>query len=355
MMVRRSALGAACARGIVGVLLLILGSCSPSGDAEVASASADGVPAFEPDPTWPKLPADWTWGEVLGVSADARDHVWLTTLGRVAEFDPSGAFVQQWSARGESNQWTVIHGLFLDHKGYVWTGARDEHQILKFTRDGKLVLTIGRMGATGGSSDAELLGRPSEIYVSPETNELFVADGYTNRRVVVYDAETGRYLRHWGAYGKRPEDVARVRRSDDDASAPPHFSVVHGITGSRDGLIYVGDRQNNRIQVFDRSGKYVAERIIRPGSGAAFSVALSHDPQQQFVFVADGTEHKVWILRRSDLAVVGALGGEGSAPGQLGITHNLTTDSRGHLYVAEAVPGLRAQKFTFKGIVPAAR
>jgi DNA-binding beta-propeller fold protein YncE len=351
--VRRPRERRVCAGIVLPVLLTVVGSCaSPPEETSTLSIHA-GVPAFEVDPSWPALPAGWTWGEVLGVSADANDHVWLTTLGRVAEFDAHGAFVQEWSARGESGQWSVIHGLFIDHNGYVWTGARDEHQILKFTRDGKLVLTIGRLSATGGSNDPALLGRPSEIYVSPDSNEVFVADGYTNRRVVVFDAATGLYLRHWGAYGKRPEDIGRVRRADDDATAAPQFTVVHGITGSRDGLIYVGDRQNNRIQVFDRSGKYVAERIIRPGSGAAFSVVLSHDPQQQFVFVADGTEHKVWILRRADLAVVGQLGSEGSGPGQLGITHNLATDSRGHLYVAEAVPGLRAQKFTFKGVVSA--
>ena len=339
------------------VLLAVLGSCAPavdSGEApdpEVAADVVDGVPVFEVDPSWPPLPDDWTWGQVLGINADAQDHVWLTTGGRVAEFDPEGNPVQVWSARDEEGAWTVIHGLFVDHNDYVWTNAREQHLILKFTRDGQLVLTIGTLDETGGSNDPNLLGRPAELYVAPETNELFVVDGYSNRRVIVFDAETGEYLRHWGAYGEPPDDEARNRFSDDDPSPAPQFAVVHGITGSSNGLIYVADRTNSRIQVFQQNGEYVMERIIRPGTGAAFSVALSHDPEQRFVYATDGTQHRFWILRRSDLEVLGQFAGEGSEPGQLGRPHNLTTDSRGNIYVAEAEPGRRAQKFAFKNVV----
>ena len=317
------------------------------GSATGSTPFIDEIPVFEVDPQWPQLPADWKWGEALGVAVDHEQHLWLTTNGRVGEFDRDGKFLRSWDGRGAQHEWSVIHGIFIDARGFVWLGARDEHQILKYTRDGQLVLTIGRRAETGGSNVAHLLGRPSEMYVTPDTNEVFVADGYVNRRVVVYDADTGRYLRHWGAYGKPPEDVPRTKRADDDVSAPPHFSVVHGITGSRDGLIYVGDRQNNRIQVFKRDGTYLREQVIRPGSGAAFAVALSPDPDQRFLYVADGTEHKVWILRRHDLHVVGAIGSEGNAPGQFGIPHNVATDAQGNLYVTEAIPG-RAQKFTRK-------
>jgi streptogramin lyase len=315
----------------------------------VAVSEPDGVPGFEPDPSWPTLPADWTWGQVLGVSVDARDHVWLTGRGEVMEFDPSGALLRQWSARGEDDQWTVIHGLFVDHHGFVWTNAREQHQILKFTGDGALVFTIGRLDETGGSNDRALLGRPSDMWVAPDTNEVFVVDGYTNRRVVVFDSATGEYRRHWGAYGRPPDDEARARPSEEAPTPAPQFHTVHGITGSRDGRLYVADRTNSRIQVFERDGTFVAERVIRPGSGAAFSVALSHDPGQAHIYVADGTEHRIWILRRSDLAVVGEFAREGRGPGELGRPHNLATDSRGHLYVTEADPGMRVQKFTFLG------
>lgn len=327
------------------------GACGspPDTTAQAAPEAVVEVPRFEPDPSWPALPSDWTWGQVLGINVDGRGHTWLTTRGEVAEFDPGGALVQTWSARGDNDQWTVIHGLFVDHNDFVWTNAREQHQALKFTRDGQLVLTIGTLNETGGSHDPDLLGRPSDMWVAPDTNELFIVDGYTNRRVVVFDAGTGRYLRHWGAYGREPNDEARARPSEEDATPAPQFQTVHGITGSRDGHIYVADRTNSRIQVFDRDGRYLAERIIRPGSGAAFSVALSPDPDQAFVYVADGTEHKIWILRRDDLEVVGEFAREGSGTGELGRPHNLATDADGNLYVAEADPGMRAQKFALTG------
>jgi DNA-binding beta-propeller fold protein YncE len=331
---------------VAALVLTFVTACAERPSSDVATSEGE-VPVFEVDPKWPALPPAWTWGEALGVAVDGSHHVWLTTEGRVGEFDRDGKFLRSWNAQGPNREWTVIHGLFIDARGFVWVGARDEHQILKFTREGQLVLTIGRRGETGGSNVEELLGRPSEVYVTPDTNEVFVADGYVNRRVIVFDGDTGRYLRHWGAYGKTPEDVPRTRRADDDASAPAQFSVVHGITGSRDGLIYVGDRTNNRIQMFRRDGTFVREQTIRPGSGAAFAVALSADRDQRFVYVADGTDHKVWILRRADLHVLGAIGTEGNAPGQFGVPHNLATDAHGNLYVTEAIPG-RAQKFVPK-------
>ena len=340
------------------VVLLALLGCGPApeaGEALEAAAAPDftnGVPSFEADMGWPaSMPEGFEWGQVLGINADAQGHVWVTTRGQVAEFDPEGNPVQVWSARGPEGQWSVIHGLFVDHNDFVWSNAREQHQILKFTRDGELVMTIGTLDETGGSNDPNLLGRPAELYVEPTTNELFVVDGYSNRRVIVYDAETGEYLRHWGAYGEVPDDEARNRLSEDDPTPALQFAVVHGITGSHDGLIYVGDRTNSRVQVFRHDGEYVTERVIREGNGAAFSVALSHDPEQTFLYVADGTEHRIWILRRETMEVVGQFAREGSGPGELGRPHNLTADSRGNIYVAEADPGMRGQKFEFKGLV----
>jgi DNA-binding beta-propeller fold protein YncE len=237
----------------------------------------------------------------------------------------------------------------VDHNDFVWTTARDQHQVLKFTRDGTHVLTIGKFGEANGSNDTETMGRPAEIYVDPETNELFVADGYTHRRVVVFDAATGAYLRHWGAYGRVPDDGERERPVDGEFAAVSQLNVPHGITGSRDGLIYVADRTNSRIQVFRRNGEFVEEAFTRRGTGGAFSVALSRDPEQSWVFVTDGTQHRVWILRRSDMEVVGQFSQEGSGPGELGRPHNITTDSRGNVYVSEGQPGRRAQKFVPTG------
>jgi sugar lactone lactonase YvrE len=165
----------------------------------------------------------------------------------------------------------------------------------------------------------------------------------------VFDAATGAYLRHWGAYGRVPDDGERERPVDGEFAAVSQLNVPHGIAGSRDGLIYVADRTNSRIQVFRRNGEFVEEAFTRRGTGGAFSVALSRDPEQSWVFVTDGTQHRVWILRRSDMEVVGQFSQEGSGPGELGRPHNITTDSRGNVYVSEGQPGRRAQKFVPTG------
>ena len=352
-----------------------------------ASEQSMPVPSFKSDPAWFKLPADFKWGQVIGIFADSRGHVWTSSQGRIAEWDPSGRMVQSWDARGPDRKWSTIHGLFVDHNGFVWTNARESNLTVKFTRDGKPVLVIGKFDQTGGSNDTMLMGRPSEIWVDPADNEVFVADGYGNRRVIVFDGASGKYLRHWGAYGKRPEDPpptkggggggnAAAQANEPVPAAPPtQFRTPHGIVGSKDGLIYMSDRANNRIQVFRQNGEYVREKILRPrcgaqekatwtpkracGNEATFSVAFSPDPQQTYLYSADGGSHFITVLRRSDLEIVSEFGGSGVGPGQLGRPHNLTVDPQGNIFVAEAAglevkhpttgatvqAGFRAQKF----------
>jgi len=329
------------------------------------------------------LPPDFKWGQVIGIFADSRGHVWTSSQGRISEWDPNGKMVQSWDARGPDKKWSTIHGLFVDHNGFVWTNARESNLTAKFTRDGKPVLVIGKFDHTGGSNDPTLMGRPSEIWVDPADNEVFVADGYGNRRIIVFDGATGKYLRHWGAYGKRPEDPpqgaqgASGQRADETipAAPPAQFRTPHGIAGSRDGLIYLSDRANNRIQVFRQNGEFVREKILRPrcgaqekatwtpkrpcGNEATFSVGFSPDAAQTYIYSADGGSHVITILRRSDLEIVGEFGGPGVAPGQLGRPHNLSVDPSGNIFVAEAAgpevkhpetgatvqAGFRAQKF----------
>jgi DNA-binding beta-propeller fold protein YncE len=339
-----------------------------------------GIPIFEPDPRWPVLPKDFTWGQVIGIFADARGHVWTSSRSRISEWDGQGALVQSWDARGPDGNWSTIHGLFVDHHGFVWTNARESNLTVKFTRTGQVALVIGQFNQTGGSNDTTLMGRPSDIWVDAADNEVFVADGYGNRRIIVFDGATGKYLRHWGAYGKRPEDpTAKPDPSLVPAAPPQQFSIPHGITGSKDGLIYLADRANNRIQVFRQNGEFVRETILRPrcgapeqaswapkrpcGTEAAFSIGFSHDAPQTYLYVADGGTHVITVLRRSDLEVVDEFGGPGVGPGQMGRPHNLTVDPAGNIYVGEAAgpkvrhpvtgaevdAGFRAQKFTFKG------
>ncbi len=173
------------------------------------AAALAGVPIFEPDPKWPILPPDWTWGQVIGIFADSRGHVWTSNRSRITEWDPQGKLVQSWDARGPDGNWSTIHGMFVDHNGFVWTNARESNLTVKFSRTGQVVLVIGKYNETGGSNDTTLMGRPAEIWVDAADNEVFVADGYGNRRIVVFDGATGKYLRHWGAYGKKPEDPPR--------------------------------------------------------------------------------------------------------------------------------------------------
>lgn len=349
-----------------------------------------GVPQFAADPKWPTRPDGFTWGQVIGIFADSKGHVWTSSRGRISEWDPQGTLVQSWDARGPDGKWNTIHGLFVDHNGFVWTNARESNLTVKFTRTGQVALVIGQFDKTGGSNDTSLMGRPSEIWVDPADNEVFVADGYGNRRVIVFDGATGKYLRHWGAYGKRPEDPlpqqgggggGAAQASEPVPAAPPsQLRVPHGIIGSRDGLIYVADRANNRIQVFRQNGEFVRERILRPrcgaqekatwtpkrpcGNEATFSLGFSHDGPQTYIYSADGGSHVINVIRRSDLEIVSEFAGPGVGVGQLGRPHNLAVDPSGNIYVSEAQgpevtdpatgqkreAGFRAQKFTFTGV-----
>jgi DNA-binding beta-propeller fold protein YncE len=369
--------------GLALLTLSFLGACAGADGGEASGDETSGgaavatltsIPTFEPDPAWPVLPPDFEWGQVIGIAADSRGQVWTSSRSTISEWDPEGNLVQSWSARGPDDAWQVIHGLFIDHNDFVWTNARESNLTLKFTRDGRHVLTIGRLDETGGSNDTSLMGRPAEIWVDPADNEVFVADGYGNRRVIVFDGETGAYLRHWGAYGEAPDDEYRP---DPMSQEPPQqLRTPHGIAGSRDGMIYVADRANNRIQVFRQDGTFVAEKILRPRCApdgepevpgcareAAFSLGFSHDQAQTYLYVADGGSHVIVVIRRSDLEKVAEFGGPGTGSGQLGRPHNLAVDPRGNIFVAEAAgpwivdsargdsvqAGFRAQRFALTG------
>lgn len=343
-----------------------------------APGSSDEPPVFRVDASWPQeLPNNWILGPITSVFVDARDHVWITHLPEtltpeeaaavqdppigeccvpapvVIELDPAGAVVQAWGDPATQDVSVFprnAHGLFVDHDEHVWIGTYRHHRVMKFTRSGEHLATLGEYDETGGSDDAVLLGGPAGVWVDPETNEVFVADGYRNRRVVVFDGETGEYIRHWGAYGEPPDDEAEYDYAARTAESPPppQFSTVHGLVGSADGLIYVADRRGNRIQVFRQDGAFVTEKTVAPltrASGSAFVVALSPDEEQRWLYLADGTNHKVWVLRRSELEIVGAFGRGGRQAGQFIRPHGMDVDSQGNIYVGEASTGRRVQKF----------
>ena len=269
----------------------------------------------------------------------------------VIEFDPNGEGVRSWGGPGEGFEWPQNeHGIHVDPQGHVWIGGNgpDDAHVLKFTGDGEFLLQIGRAGQSGGSNDTENLGRPAAIEVDQVDNEVYIADGYGNRRVIVFDSETGEYKRHWGAYGERPDDTA-LPPYDPEAEPTRHFrSPVHGVAIATDGLVYVADRTNNRLQVFQKDGRFVTEAFVRTetlGSGSASGVTLSEDTDQRWLFIPDGTNNVVWILDRASLGVVDYFGRLGKNAGQFYRLHNLAIDSRGNLYTTEVNVGQRLQKF----------
>ena len=357
----------------IAVLVAAVAALTAASTHQLVNAQG-AAPRFQVDASWPQeLPNNWIFGSITGVYVDARQHVWVTHLPEtlteeelglvqkpplgeccqaaptVVEFDPSGKVVGSF---GDGSQDVSLwprnpHGIFVDHNNFVWVGTHMHHRVMKFTREGKHVLTIGVMDKNAGSNDTTLLGGPAGIWVDPKTNDAFIADGYRNRRVIVFDAATGQYKRHWGAYGKPPDDT---QKPANDPNVPnTQFSTVHGIIGSNDGLIYVADRRGNRIQVFDLGGKFIREKIIAPNtraSGSAFAFSFSPDRAQTYIHMADGTNHKVWMLRRSDLEIVGSFGHGGRQVGQMLRPHGMSYDAKGNLYVGEASTGRRVQKFT---------
>ena len=345
----------------------------------VASVGAAGqtrpVPKFEVDPFWPKpLPNNWILGQVAGVAVDASGHIWIVHRPRsltereagavqspplseccvpapaVLEFDRDGNVVQAWGGPAKGRPWpNREHSIFVDLQGNVWIGGcQADYEVFKFSGTGKLLLAIGEAGKTGGSNDPRHLGLPAGIHVDPERNEVFVADGYRNRRIIVFDAGTGEYKRHWGAYGHRPDD-ANPGAYDPSAPPAPQFRTpVHGVRIAKDGLVYVADRVNNRIQVFQKDGTFVKESFVAKDTlamGSVWDLAFSEDEAQTFLYVPDGTNQKVWILTRADLRIVGSFGRGGRNAGFFGWVHSIAVDAQGNIYTGEVDIYKRLQKF----------
>ena len=370
---------------LAACLLVPLAAHAQSATAAVApgSPTADRLPVYEIDPTWPPtLPNDWILGDIRGLFVDDQDHLWVIHMPSsltpqeigaavkppiadccfpappVLELDAEGKVLRTWGGPGEGYTWyDQEHGIYIDHNNFVWTGTSNGMHVMKFTRDGKHVLTIGTPGVNKGSNDPDHLGGPANFYVEPKTNELFIADGYINKRVVVYDAATGKYKRHWGAYGKVPNDTEKYQYPVRVNDPPQQYSTLHGLVGSKDGLIYVSDRRGNRIQVFRQNGEFLMEKFVRPetgGSGSGFSLQFSRDPEQSILYLMDGTNQRVWMLRRKDLAILDRFGKPGRQAGEFIRAHMIAIDSKNRMYTGEAGNGRRMQRWILKGTRPAA-
>jgi DNA-binding beta-propeller fold protein YncE len=350
-------------------------------DTAVAQAqSGVDAPMFEVDPLWPQpLPNHWVLGTTIGVAVDSRDHVFIVhrpdsvSAGEapaangnadeccepappVLEFDPEGNFVNGWGGPGNGYEWFESnHGLAFDQNGNIWiggNGANDAH-ILQFTRNGRFLKQVGRSGMNNGSLDTENFWRVAKVFVDPLENEVYVADGYGNKRVAVIDAETGEFKRFWGAYGNEPDDADLGRY---DPSAPPaqqFRNPVHCAELSVDRLLYVCDRVNDRIQVFQPDGTFVDEIFIEKntlGAGSVWEIAFSRDQWQTYMYVADGVNERVHIIDRQNLDILTSFGDGGRQPGQFYGVHSIATDSRGNIFTTETFEGKRLQKFVYKGI-----
>jgi len=278
----------------------------------------------------------------------------------VLEFDQEGNLVGSWGGPGAGYEWPVSnHGITADSKGNVWIGGNDntDTQILKFTRTGKFVLQIGKHGVHNGSNDTENFWRAAKLFEDPEAAEVYIADGYGNRRVIVMDRETGKYKRHWGAYGAKPDDGASNAYVQGGAPAK-QFNTVHCANPSHDGFVYVCDRVNDRVQVFRKDGTFVKETFFDTDtlrSGSVWDMTFSRDPQQTYIYMANGVNQTIHVLLRSTLEVLTSFGDGGRQPGQFYGVHNLDTDSKGNLYATETYNGARVQRFLFKGLKPVAK
>ncbi len=367
------------------------------GNTKAAPESDVQVPVFEVDPLWPKpLPNHWIMGSTIGVTVDSRDHVFIvhrqgslnprTEVGAaqnpptgecclpappVLEFDPEGNLVGHFGGPGEGYDWpSSNHGITADPMDNLWIGGngRDDAHILKFTRDGKFLKQFGVPGArrapdytdddpkwVGNSHDTKSFGRVAEVAFDAKAKEAYVADGYLNKRVAVLDLETGAFKRYWGAYGNEPSDEDLGRYNPNDPPAKQFRNPVHCAEPSHDGLLYVCDRANDRIQVFKLDGTFVKEKRIAPetlGDGSVWDITFSKDPEQKYLYVADGKNMKVYIMERDSLEILTSFGDGGRQPGQFFAVHNVATDSKGNIYTVETYEGKRVQKFVYKGMGP---
>jgi hypothetical protein len=370
-------------------LLVALG-LSQSVLQRTAAAQAKGgvqAPRFEVDPMWPKpLPNHWIYGNVIGVGVDTRDHVYIIHRTDIAsnnidpkeayaslnppssecckiappvvEFDPEGNLVKAWGGPGEGYDWpTSNHGITVDSKGVVWIGGNgsDDGHILKFTQDGNFVKQFGFSYASAGSNDMFAFNKVAKVSLDEKANEAYEADGYGNHRDALIDMDTGKINRYWGAYGNKPDDTP-LGNYNPEAPLAQHFRTpVHCAEPSNDGMVYVCDRPNDRIQVFTKEGKFVKEtQVLKTtrGDGSVWDIAFSKDAAQKYFYLADGANEKIHVFDRVSLTELTSFGDGGRQPGQFYAVHSIATDSKGNVYTTETYRGQRLQKFVYKGLGP---
>jgi DNA-binding beta-propeller fold protein YncE len=359
--------------GLTAALASTLASFAPP---PASAEDKPAIPQFQVDALWPKpLPHNWIIGQVSGIAVDRLDRIWivhrpgsLSPRERAAEhnppeskccvaappvlvFDQSGNLVRSWGGPGPGYQWPESeHGIYIDANDYVWLAGngKTDGQLLKFTMDGKFVMQIGKSGQGHDSNSTERLGSPADIAVDPVAKEVYAADGYENRRVVVFDSETGAYKRHWGAYGKRPSDEKMAAYDPAKPPSQQFGNPVHCVRFDKDGLVFVCDRTNDRVQIFRKDGTFVSEHFYERNTratGSVYELAFSPDIDQKFIYMIDGANGEVRIVDHRTMEVVGRFGRVGRQAGEWMALHNVAVDHQGNIYTAEVATGERIQRF----------
>lgn len=309
---------------------------------------------------WPNIPAQWRMGDVTGVSVDRNDQVWVLhrpstvppdlaamAAPPVMVFDTDGNFVKAWGGPGDGYEWPVNeHGLHVDDDGFVWitgnacpqlspafAGRPSDDQVLKFSGDGDFVLQVGRAGENTGNTDTGNVHRAADVDVNVRENEVYVADGYGNRRVIVFDATTGEFRRQWGYNGGGPGDRNPCISTFDTEFRPDQFSIVHTLRVAGDGTVYVADRENSRIQAFTRDGELTGEFAGNGGMIAGLALTSGEDQQ---ILIASEEERGILFLDRATLTLLS----EFSTLGLEGPNHLIAVDSRGNIYRASLFGGI---------------
>ena len=367
------------------VVLVVLGvGQSKLQESSVAASNDIMAPHFLVDPYWPRpLPNMWAMGNTIGVEVDERDHVFVvhrndasqfagnTEIGLqggvsecctpappIMEFDPAGNVVNAWGGPVEGAEYTwpaSNHGIAIAGNGNIWIGGNgpgDSH-VLVFTRNGEYVRTVGVPGEDRDSNSETHYGRVADIALDIDANEAYFADGYRNKRVAVIDVTTGALKRYWGAYGNTPDDSADVTYTPGEPGPQQFRGPVHCAQPSNDGLVYVCDRGADRVQVFRKDGTYVREVVYNPATlnqGSTWDIAFSKDPDQEFIYLADGQNFKISVIDRASMEVLYTFGQGGRQPGTFYAPHSVATDSEGNLYTTETYEGSRVQKFVYQGV-----
>jgi len=358
---------------MIVVLSLSLGVWDSSTNEIRAQAGQQAVdaPKFKIDPFWPNpLPDRWVTGNLGGVCVDAQDHVFTLNRGdlthkeeknataspTIIEFDPDGRILNSWGNKDLLPK--RPHGCFVDFQNNIWIGGNQDGIVQKYSHDGSKMLlqigTKGRLDTWDGTMDSPaknsshtLLNLPASIAVDPTNGDVYIADGYGNSRVVVFDS-SGHFLRQWGHLGTMAEVDAGVGGA--------FLKIVHCVVIDHDGLVYVCDREGRHIQVFDKMGNFkksysFPESETRPlkGGGRPCGMGFSPDPAQKFIYVADCGNDEILLLDRGTGQILSSFGRPGNQVGEFASPHTMAVNSRGDIIVAEAAEGRRLDLFRVVG------